>query len=306
MNRTLLLIRQVLFIATVLIIYSCATLSREQVQSIDKFVTACDSFYRYPSFLFTELAQLRLERGFFYAASLEDPQNQINELNAIHKSYKNDLRVAAKCDASLKILKSYSNALKVLTSGERWKSRGVIFRSLGRSMDSLIVSTNRLKIFESDLPVGIAKNTAKIVAYGAESMLRHKQHRLARTFVSEADTLVQAVISSLVSSIRSPHISALIENEKRSLPVNYKNFLTSHSNAPANSLDNHRKYLQLKERCDKLNYSKGYITLAAKRLARTHTELAKSMNNNKKLGELIEQLTHLVEDIKMLQAIIEN
>lgn len=311
---------KVYLLVVVLSISACATLSKEQIKSVEKFSNACDSFNRYPSLLFTEIAQIRFERGLFYAASLNDPANKIAELNSISKAFDTDMKLATKYDASLKILKSYSHALKVLTADGRWKSRGVEFRSLGRALDSLIIETNKLNIFQETLPVGIAKSAAKIVAYGAETLVKNKQQKLTRSFVSQADTLVQALVEGLVQTLRDPNVSTLIENEKTGLPQNYKSFLMSnsttfsHSNnivspttenrsvtLPFNSLDYDRKYLQLKERCDKLTYSRGYITSAANRLAKTHKELAQSMHNKKRVVEVFEQLSKLIEDLDMLQ-----
>lgn len=295
---------QVFVIVVVLLLTSCGSLSKVQNKSVDSFATACDSFNRYPSLLLAQIAQIRMERGLFYAASLSNPQNKINELNSIYKAFEQDMQLASKCDFSLKILKSYSYALKVLTAEGRWKSRGVEFRSLGRAIDSLVIETNKLNIFEEQLPVGVAKSAAKIVAYGAETLLKRKQHRLTRAFVSEADTLIQALVLELVQTLRSPQLTALIENEKNGLPLNYKSFLMSlNSSTPplSNTIDYDRKYLQLKEQCNKLTYSRGYIISASNRLAKAHKELAKSLYNKKKTEEVFEQLTHLVEDIEMLQ-----
>lgn len=292
------------FVIVILSLTSCGSLSKVQIKSVGSFANACDSFNRYPSLLLAQIAQIRMERGFFYAASLSDPQNKINELNSIFEAFEQDMKLASKCDFSLKILKSYSYALKVLTSDGRWKSRGVEFRSLGRAIDSLVIETNKLNIFEEQLPVGVAKSAAKIVAYGAETLLKRKQYRLTRAFVSEADTLVQALVLGLVQTLRSPQLTALIENEKNGLPLNYKSFLMSlNSSTPplSNTIDYDRKYLQLKEQCSKLTYSRGYIISASNRLAKTHKELAKSLYNKKEAGEVFEQLSHLIEDIEMLQ-----
>ncbi|MFA6770683.1 MAG: hypothetical protein WCR71_05870 [Bacteroidales bacterium] len=324
------LLSQMLLLALIFSLASCATLSKEQIKSVEKFGTACDSFNRYPSLLFAEVAQVRLERGLFYVASLEDPENKVTELNSIYKAFDMEMKLASKCDLSLKILKSYSNALKVLTGDGRWKSRGVEFRSLGRAIDSLVIATNKLELFQEELPVGIAKSAAKIVAYGAETLLKRKQQRLTRAFVSEADTLVQALISGLVQTLRNPQVASLIENEKKGLALNYKSFLmsnvvtTTYTAAvdttlhgvcstslplidnvivavPFNSMEYDRKYLQLKERCDKLTYSRGYIISASNRLAKTHKELSQSLYNKKKVGEIFEQLSYLVSDLEMLQ-----
>lgn len=286
-------------VALILSFSSCATLSKEQIKSVEKFSNACDSFNRYPSLLFTELAQIRMERGFFYASSLTNSDNRINELNSIYKAFDQDIKLAHKCDASLEILKSYSNALKILTANGRWESRGVEFRSLGRAVDSLIIKTNKLNLFQEDLPVGIAKSAAKIVAYGAETLLKRKQQRLTIAFVNEADTLVQAIVNGLVQVLRNPQVAVLIENETTSLPQNYKSFLKS--NPTFSALEYDRKYLQLKERTDKLTYSRGQIISAANRLAKAHKEIAQNLQKKRAFGEVFDQLSQLISDIEMLK-----
>lgn len=303
-NRGFFSICQIRLIAIVLFLSSCSTFSKEQIQSIESFTTACDSFNRYPSLFFAEIAKIRIERGSFYAASLSNPENKINELNSIYEAFEKDTKLSSQCDFSLKILKSYSYALKVLTGDGRWKSRGVEFRSLGRAIDSLVVQANRLKIFENELPVGVAKSAAKIVAYGAETMLKRKQYKLTKAFVSEADTLVQSLVSGLIQTLRSPQLIALIENEREGLPLNYKSYLMSFSSSestPFNSFEYDRIYLNLKERCDKLTRSRGYIISASNRLAKTHKELAKSIYNKKEVDSVFEQLSQLNEGIEILQ-----
>jgi len=289
------------FLSVLLLVSSCGTLSKEQIKSVEKFSNACDSFNRYPSLLFAEVARIRMERGLFYAASLSDPSNSIEELNSIYMAFEQDMKLASKCDISLKILKSYSNALEVLSSDERWKSRGVEFRSLGRAMDSLVIQTNKLHIFQEELPVGIANSAAKIVAYGAQALLKRKQHRLICTFVGESDTLVQALVFGLVQTLRSPQVAIMLENEKTGLPLDYKSFLRSSTVVPFNSIEYDRKYLQLKESCDKLTYSRGQIISAANRLAKAHKMVALSLHNKKRVGEVFEQLLQLIDSIEMVQ-----
>jgi len=138
------------------------------------------------------------------------------------------------------------------------------------------------------------------VAYGAENLLKVKQHRLTRAFVSEADTLIQVLVTSLVQTLQDPKVAIMIENEKSALPANYKSFLLSRGNTPVDpQFDN--QYLELLDRCEQFTYSRGYTTSAAKRLAKTHRELALSLKKGKNIGELIAQLSKLIADIEMLQ-----
>lgn len=284
---------------------SCASLSRGQVQALNKFSNACDSFKRYPSLLFKEVAEIRFERGLLYAASLSDPQNRISELNSIQRAFDNDMSLAKKCDASLDILKTYSNALKVLTANGRWEQRGREFRALGKTLDSLVLKVNKLELFREPLPVGIGKSAGVIVAYGAEQLVKSKQHRLTRKFVAEADTLIQTLVISLTEALRTPAITAIFQNEGAGLERSYHSFLMAANELAGKqtiSLPQYdRQYLNLLQRSQKLTYERGYITAAAKRLATTHTQLKESMIKGKKADELYNELQQLIESIETLQ-----
>lgn len=304
-------------LAVLMLLGSCATLSREQLSAVEKFGNNCDSFKRYPSLLFEEIAEIRMERGLLYAATLQDPEKRVEELEAIHDTYRQDLTLATKTDKSMEILRTYSKALRVLIGKGRWQSRGREFRSLGRALDSLVQQANKLQLFREELPEGVAKSAGVIAAYGAEHLMRNKQLRLTRKFIAESDTLVALLTSQLVEVLRMPHISAIIENEKTGVRTNYTNFLRATSMAtsgsaaspatsgsaalPAVTTKQDREFLELYERSRRLTYSRGYIISATNRLAKAHKAIVLSMEKGKSAEELYDSLLTFADAISKLE-----
>jgi hypothetical protein len=289
-------------LAVLMLLGSCATLSREQIGAVEKFGNNCDSFKRYPSLLFEEIAEIRMERGLLYAATLQDPENRVEELEAIHDTYRQDLTLATKTDKSLEILRTYSKALRVLIGKGRWQSRGREFRSLGRALDSLVQQANKLQLFREELPEGVGKSAGVIAAYGAEHLMRNKQLRLTRKFIAESDTLVAVLSSQLVEVLRMPHVSAVIENEKTGVRTNYTNFLRAGSAAsPAVTTEQDREFLELYERARRLTYSRGYIISATNRLAKAHKAIVLSMEKGKSAEELYDSLLAFADAISKIE-----
>ena len=280
---------------------SCSTLSREQLSNIEKLGNGCDSFNRYPSLFFEEIASVRMERGLFYAATLSDAGNRVGELEELYKANEKEVSLASKTDKSLEILRAYSRALGVLVADSRHETRGRELRSLGRALDSLVAEANRLQLFKESLPEGVAKSAGVLVAFGAERMLQNRQHRLARSFIKESDTLVSSLVEGLVEILRLPGVSALIEGEKSGLPADYRSFVATFKGNDGLLAEYDRRYLELYGRVQKLSYLRGSTITAANRLARTHRELVLSLEKGRKGDELYESLLGFEDSLSKLE-----
>ena len=202
----------------------CASLSKGQVKAIDSFTASCDSFSKHPTLLFEEMAQIRAERAFWYSSSLSDPELRVAELNSVYGAYIKDISLAKKAGVSVEILLTYKRALKVLAGKARWEDAGREFRSLGRSLDSLVRKFNDLGFVEA-LPLGIGKSAGRVAGYTAEVLNKRSQAKSVRGFVIQGDTLVRAVTEVLCGILASPSVNLLIENEKRGVEQNYITYL---------------------------------------------------------------------------------
>ncbi|MFA6334601.1 MAG: hypothetical protein WCX48_03480 [Bacteroidales bacterium] len=289
------------FIFGVATLSGCASLSKSQMISVQKFSNSCDSFVKYPSALFVEMAEIRAERGCFYTASLSDPLLRIKELNSMSKAYKTDLALAKKMNISLEILKTYQRALKSLSHADRYNNTGREFRSLGRNLDSLINRYN-LMDFSDPLPMGIGKAVGKIAGYGAELYVRNVQTRAVREFVIEGDSLVGAVTNSIVGILSSQSVKGLIENETKGLEANYLSLLKSGKG----DFSGDREYLLLLGRTDNLSKIRSGTVSAAKALAKAHNKIASEVVKRKKLKQLYPEIEELNDELSALRRSAEK
>ena len=294
-------------VAGVSALQGCALLSRGQMKAVESFTASGDSLSRYPGGFFEEMAGLRAARGLYFSASLSDGALRVEEINAIYAGKMKDLQLAKKANLSWEILGKYQNALRVLAGAARWQDAGREFRSLGRSVDSLVKEFNSLEIADAVLPMGIGKAAGRLVGYSSQLLIRRAQTRAVKGFVKEGDTLVSAVVASLVQVLKSPAVTALIENEKQGLEQNYISYLKSYGAANSNlsrsplAYNDDKEYLALKERVEKLTYIRGGIISAANRMAKAHKKIAEEFTKKRKVDELYRELQDFEKEVKTLR-----
>ncbi len=279
--------------------FSCAPLSKGQMKAVTDFATVCDSFSKYPSTLFIEMANVRSSRGIYFASSLSTPELRVEELNSIYSAMEKDISLAKKCNISMEVIGGYSRALKLLAGESRWKDSGREFRSLGRSIDSLAAKINAFDFIDDAIPLGFGKSAGRIVGYSMEMFKRRAQARAVKDFVSQGDTLVSVVIGSLVKVLRSQEVTSMIENERKSLEQNYISYLKS-----GNSDD--KGYLALKKRVESLSYARGAIISSANRLIKSHNKIAQSMHNGRDFDEIFTDITNFQKEVKVLTQLFNS
>ncbi|OFY38480.1 MAG: hypothetical protein A2X18_03130 [Bacteroidetes bacterium GWF2_40_14] len=303
----------VITLFTVIFLPGCASLSKSQMGTVASFSNSCDSFAKYPSILFTEMAKIRADRGCFYTASLSDPLLRIKELNSLSKALAADLELAKKMDISLEILVSYQRVLKSLSHTDRYNNTGREFRSLGRNLDSLINRYNLIDISDP-LPLGVGKALGRIVGYGAELWVRSVQTKAVREYVVAGDSLVGAVSADIVKILSSKSVGELIDNEAKGLDANYLSYLKSGegsrnvggNNFSGRDFSGDREYLMLLDRVNKLSVIRSSCVSAAKALAKAHGKIATEVVKRKKIKELYPEIEKLDDELYALRLAVKK
>lgn len=284
-------------VAIVLLAQGCASLSRSQLKSVNEFAVACDSLSAYPSLIGSEMAEIRKERGIWYAVTLENPVLRHSELNATYSISKNAASSSAGLDASLKILQKYSRALASLSHDNRVADPGREFRSAGRALDSLIGSFNSYKI-SRPLPVGITATAGKIVGFGAELSAHNARTKALREFITEGDTLISVLSENLAEILSGSEIRALIQNEREGLQSNYLAFLKM--TRPYENISEDRRYINLMERAGSLEEIRKSSVSAVRSLRRAHSKMAAEIMRKKSFTEARLQIDEFITEVQIL------
>ncbi len=279
--------------------FSCAPLSKGQLQAVNDFAVVCDSFTKYPSTLFIEMANIRSARGLYFTGTLSTPELRIKELNAIHTAMKRDMSLAKKFNLSIEVIDSYQRALKLLSTDTRWRDSGREFRSLGRSIDSLASKFNAFDLIGESIPIGFGKSAGRIVGYSMEIFKKRSQSKAVKEFVKQGDTLISVVISSLVKVLKSQEVTSMIENEKLSLEQNYISYLKA-------GYSDDRGYLSLRKRVESLTYARGAIISSANRLVKTHHKISESMQKGRDFEEIYTDIINFQKEVKVLSELFKS
>ena len=157
-----------LFVCTVLLVLvsSCASLSKSQVEAVHQFAQTSQQFSAYPSEILIAMADLRVKRGVYFVNALENPADindtetsddvidslrelsvtaHVKELNDIYTAQKNDYATSEKMNITFKIIDKYAQALLLLSSDKHAANLEEQATHFGVSLDSLIGKYNSLQ-----------------------------------------------------------------------------------------------------------------------------------------------------------------
>ena len=276
---------------------ACAAMTKAQLKRVNNLAVVSDSSLTGPGSVLRILDEVRLERGLIYAASLQGPDNRIQELNGLADAGTQESRLADKSDVCINILSSYVRALKSVSSETRWKQNGTELRGIGRNMDSLAIAYNKLDwgvLYEP----GIAKQIGKTTGYLAEQYGKRRQRHVVKGILQHGDTLVDACVKSLVAELKSDDFKGLIANEKAGLESNYRAYLNSTAltgTPPQPAYD--RIYVESRLKIEQAETMRRRCITMLQSFGRAHSALLKEMDNRATYSEFMDELYELNKQI---------
>ena len=294
--------RNVLILATFLVLSSCISLTKTQIESVNQFAQNTRNFSIFPSKIMTELADIRVKRGIYYANSLTDPKQHIAELDSIFSQKKFDYQLSDKLDVTFKIIDKYSQSLELLTSDNYEKEIEKQSKNFGIDIDSLIRLNNSLKDAIT-IPSGIGGAVSNLVVLGGKQYVRSIQAKEVRKFVCLADTLISTMTLNLLEYLQSENINLLIDHEEREIKRNYLSFL---QNAPRATIESERDYLELKNDIDGVRQLQKQTIDATKELKIAHKKLLHEIEKKKNLKQTISELQELYESINKIKETVQK
>lgn len=274
------------FTILIICISSCAILTEKQVGSISRMAVYSDSLASAPSVIFSKLADVRKERGFFYVATLSSSEKRVEELDAIYYANLADKKLSKKADASISVLESYLRSIKSLSSPTRWEGAGVEIRGLGRNLDSLVIKYNELG-WNEEVSEGDIKEISYSVSYLAEQYLKLRQAEVLRNYLPIGDTLIELCTDQLVEVLKDESLVQLIDNEKIGLREDYLSYVEL-----ANNNDD-RRYLQLLAEIDNIEQIRLKSIRSLQSLKRAHHKIVEQLDRPQEFDVVFDELLEL-------------
>lgn len=296
------------FIAIIsLFVTSCATLTKSQLQLVTNLTVASDSVSVTPKIIFDELADIRLERGLYYASSLTSATAREKEINALAVASLEDDQLVNKAEVYVSVLNSYLRALRSLSADARWTAYGTEWRGLGRNIDSLILRLNQTELLNNEIGVGWAKLSGQYMGYMSERYMRRRQAKAVRYFITEGDTLVSTCVDGLVDLLRKGEVDELIQNESEGLQANYEAYLHRlELSGQMPEIENDRRYITLVKRVDATQKTRNRCVTALQSLKRAHKKLTQELQQRQKIDYLFDELIELNTHALNLNKQLEN
>ncbi len=295
--------KKVLYSLCISIIFNnCAPLTKTQIQSVNQFAKTTSGFSDYPGKIMVELAEIRFNRGIYYANTLTTPDIHLDELDNVYEQWKGDLLVADKVDITFKIIDKYAQSLALLSADKFAGDLEEQAKKFGVHIDTLIAINNRME-GTAKVPMGIGAAVGQLVVFGGKQYIRFKQGKEIKKFVSLADTLVGAMTNNLLEFLQSKNINELIENEEKGITSDYLSYLQQ---TQRTSIENEKDYIELKKRIYAVRRLQGQSIIATENLRKAHKKLLETLQKKKKLRDAIDEIQVLYEEVEVLKKTIDS
>ncbi len=290
------------FFAVSVILCSCATLTRTQIESVNQFARYSGNFSAFPGKIMTELAEIRTFRGVWFANSLSDHKLHIDVLDSVHFNRTHAFKVSEKADITFQVIDKYAQSLALLSSDRYENELAKQTEGFGVSLDTLIKRYNRIDISTS-LPEGIGAATGKLIVMGGRQYIRSKQAREIKKFVPQADTLVAIMTGNLLQFLKSENIDELIRAEEFGINQNYLSFIRQSNGT---SIEDDLGYLELKSRIDGVKQLRSKTITATKSMRTAHRELLDAIQKKNNLIESLQGLKELADQVRDLKTTVDK
>ncbi|MEO6916344.1 MAG: hypothetical protein ABI151_12410 [Chitinophagaceae bacterium] len=299
------------------VLAGCASLTKTQVAAVKSFATASQDFSAYPGKVLTELADIRMHRGVYFANSLDSARLHIEELDSIYNFRVRDSALISKADITFKIIDKYAQSLLLLSSDKfELKLRQQSLR-FGTDLDSLTTLYNT-KNFPR-VPTGIGAGVSQLIAFGGTQYIRSRQAREIKKFVPQADRLIEVMTANLNEFLRSGIVSELIDNESAGIRSNYLSFLRQSKTISMNGRDsviqvsntkssiaNDLEYVKLRAAIDYVKALRAETLVATAKLRIAHAKLLQIINQKRNLKTAVAEIQQFYQSVKDIHVTLKK
>ncbi|MFA6923803.1 MAG: hypothetical protein WC223_06055 [Bacteroidales bacterium] len=309
--------RRIYILSISILLGGCASLTKTQIESVNQFAQTSKNFSVYPSKIITELADIRLKRGVYYANFYcAEPKAYVNELDSAYNEKNRDYKLSAKSDITFKIIDKYAQSLLLLSSDKYTTDLEKQSKNFGTDIDSLINVYNKIGGVNK-IPSGIGGLASQLIILGGDAYIKTKQAKEIKKFVPKADTLISIMTANLKEFLNgkvyikelnnSYSIEDLIKNENDGIKEGYKAYIASCARLKAiPTIESENEYLQLKNSLDGTDILLKQTIKATDDLRTAHKKLLNVIEKKKTLTENIKELQAYYEEVKNIKSTIEK
>jgi len=212
-----------------LLLSSCASLTKSQLNEVNCFGQSAKTFSAYPEKVISTLVDVHTQSQFYEAAIIENPKIHMESVTAIYKFKQEAAKRDEKIGLVFQIISDYGQKLVHLTADVHTLQLDTAAQSFGTNLDGLIDRFNSADP-QHAVPTGYGALISKIVSAGGDLYIQDRQARGAKEFVTKGDTLIGMMALKLEEFLNDNGTNAAkagIERERKSLAHNYKNYLAA-------------------------------------------------------------------------------
>lgn len=268
-------------------------MTKSQLELVNKMTVSSDTVAVAPSIVFSSLADVRKERGIFYASTLSSTEAHIREIDALSQGVVDDAAIVKKADLYVNVLSSYLRALRSISGTARWDEVGRELRGIGRGLDSVLIAYNKLSPGE-ELETGHGRALGQSLGFISQEYMKRRQAEAVKEFVTRGDTIVDVLCTELVQCLKKGELDTLIRNEVEGLQSNYASYIDAlRLQGRTPSTDDDREYVSLKGELQRAEKVRDRCINALRSLRRAHRRVCTEIQERKKITTLYEEIIEL-------------
>lgn len=311
-------------IPLIAVITSCHTLNSSQTSVVKKFAATSRDVSDLPynilyNYYTIEFKRNQLTPENYVTGNLEQEEldqlaeNVISKIEGIRKDYYEGLKTAGQVKTMYELLQTYINSLEKLSDDKYASDLEKKTAEMGNKMNTLVSKFNTSPDKKVNLPINPGQWLTALLTVHGRIKLKTQQASLLRDYITQADTLVQAINQNFQEYL-GPYLSSELQFTQRKIRDQFKRsispylqYLNRHPDSATSIVaiefysriipvyydltDEIHKNQLLIERTDSLmNY-----------LANTHKLMKSMFNAEKSVESVLEQINNLKENISVIK-----
>ncbi len=282
--------------------FSCASLSKSQLKSIQSYAELLKKNAEFPSVAISECINLKYDIELLNSGTFADTLANEKIWNS-YKGREEALKKAQKADLTIKIIKQYAVSLYNLSSPNSAEALSKASEQLGENLEKLIEQYNSLTT-NNKVPAGIGTLITNAVAFAGKQFIRAKQTHKIKKFISAGDTLIVIMTDNLATELEKLLLKEWIPALKTDLKTRQENLLAN-LNPKGDykafyATQYNKEIAAIIARIDNLEQLSMEVIKAARKIRKAHAQIVETMQQKKKIKEILSETYELYLSVKEL------